>query len=103
MISRRSLLFAALAPIEQRMVSLQGGTFRMGSEENALSREFPAAGKGLKSMLLAETPAHQVTIPPFLMDPNEVTNADFQRFVHARSEWGKDRVGGDYLRHWQGD
>ena len=103
MISRRDVIFAALAPKDQGMVSLAGGSFRMGSEKDALLREFPTAGEGLKSMLLDETPAHQVTIRPFLMDRNEVTNSDFQRFVRVRPEWGKDRVGADYLRHWQGD
>jgi formylglycine-generating enzyme required for sulfatase activity len=85
------------------MVALPGGTFRMGSEKDVLLRQFPAAGEGLKSMLLAEIPAHQVTIRPFLMDRCEVTNADFQRFVRSRPEWNKGRVGGEYLRHWQGD
>src|SRR5215471_5112267 len=103
MISRRSVVLAAFAPARDRMVWLPGGTFRMGSELNTLLHQFPTAGKGLKSMLLAETPAHQVTLPPFQMDRFVTTNEDFYRFTRARPEWRKSRVGGDYLRHWDGD
>ncbi len=82
---------------------LPGGTFRMGSDELVLLRRFPDAGPGLRSMLLLETPACEVTIPPFWIDSYEVTNAQFQSFLRVRSEWRKERVGGDYLRHWSGD
>jgi formylglycine-generating enzyme required for sulfatase activity len=75
----------------------------MGSEMDVLLGQFPTAGKGLKSMLLAETPAHEVTIAPFQMDRFAVTNAEFLRFTRSRLEWRRSRVGGDYLRHWQGD
>jgi len=85
------------------MVRLPGGTFRMGSDENSLFQQFPNAGPGLKAMLLAETPASEVTIPPFWMDRYEVTNARFQSFIRAKSEWQKERVGGNYLRHWSGN
>lgn len=64
---------------------------------------FPNAGAGLKAMLAAETPRHQVTIPPFWMDCYEVTNGDFQVFIRAKPEWGKARVGGNYLLNWTGD
>ena len=85
------------------MVRLPGGTFRMGSDEPSLLRQFPNAGPGLKAMLLTETPQTEVTIAPFWMDRCEVTNAQFQSFVRSRSEWRKDRRGGNYLRHWSGD
>ncbi len=97
------MLLGAFAPDNPEMVPIPGGTFLMGSDKDALLREFPNAGGGMKSMLLEETPAHKVTIPPFSMDCCEVTNGEFQRFVHARPEWSKNRVGGDYLRHWNGD
>ena len=96
-------MLAALAPVNEEMVPILGGTFRMGSDKDALLREFPKAGAGMKSMLFAETPAHAVTIPPFLLDQCEVTNDAFQRFVLARPEWKQGRMGGDYLRHWKGD
>jgi len=54
-------------------------------------------------MLLAETPVHEVSIPPFWIDRCEVTNAEFQQFVRARPEWKKERVTGDYLLTWTGD
>src|SRR5437899_1237987 len=100
MISRRNILLAAFLPAHRDMARLPGGTFQMGSDETTLSRQFPTAGAGLKSMLLAETPAHQVTIPSFFMDRHEITNLQFQKFLRARPNWSKERIGGDYLRHW---
>lgn len=85
------------------MVRLPGGTFRMGSDEATLREQFPGAGQGLMSMLLAETPAHEQSIPPFWIDRHEVTNRQFQAFVHACPEWSKQRIGGDYLKTWRGD
>jgi formylglycine-generating enzyme required for sulfatase activity len=103
MLSRRSLLLAAFSPARRDMARIPGGTFRMGSDEKALLREFPGAGEGLKSMLLSETPAHDVSILPFWIDRCEVTNAEFRKFTHARPGWSKERVGGSYLRHWERD
>ncbi len=94
---------AALAPAGNRMVRLPGGTFRMGSDVETLEHQFPAASKGMKEMLSTETPAHEVRIPSFQLDRFAVTNAEFQQFTRARPEWRKDRIGGDYLRHWNGN
>lgn len=74
----------------------------MGSDAGQLLKLFPDAGAGMREMLRAETPAHDVTIPPFWIGRCEVTNAQFHRFTRARPEWSKERVGGDYLRHWRG-
>ena len=49
------------------MVSIPGGTFRMGSD-----RHYPE-----------ERPAHQVTVDGFLMDATPVTNRQFAAFVEA--------------------
>ncbi len=97
------MLLAALAHADTGMTLLPGGTFRMGLDRDSLDEEFPAASPGLRSMLVAETPAHQVSIATFWMDRFAVTNAEFQKFTRSRPEWRKGRVGGDYLRHWQGD
>ena len=102
MMTRRGLLLAALAS-DREMVRLTGGTFLMGSAKDSLVAQFPEAGQGLKSMLFAETPAHEVTIPPFWIDRYEVTNAQYQRFVRAKSEWRKENVGGEYLSNWTGE
>jgi formylglycine-generating enzyme required for sulfatase activity len=96
-------MIAALFSRRHAMVRIPGGTFRMGSDEHSLFQQFPNAGAGLQRMLLAETPASEVTIPPFWMDRNEVTNTQFQSFLRVRSEWQKERVGGDYLRQWSGN
>lgn len=103
MISRRSVLLAALPDRDSRMAWLPGGTFRMGLDPDLLVKQFPAPSEGLRSMLLAETPAHEASIPPFWMDRFAVTNAEFQKFTRSRPEWRKERVAGDYLRHWHGD
>jgi formylglycine-generating enzyme required for sulfatase activity len=98
-ISRRNILLAALARKRSGMARIPGGTFRMGADAEALLREFPNAGPGLRSMLLAETPAHPVTVRPFLMDRYEVTNAAFQRFLQARpayrSQWSGPKLSAD--------
>lgn len=75
----------------------------MGSDEKWLFQQFPGAGAGLKEMLLAETPAHEITIPPVWIDRYEVTNAQFHHFTRAQPEWRRERIRGDYLRHWSGD
>ena len=72
----------------------------MGSDREALLRQFPKAGEGLQAMLASESPAHEVTVPPFQLDCVPVTNADFLKFILAVPEWRKSRIGGDYLRHW---
>lgn len=84
------------------MVRLPGGRFQMGADWEQLLARFPDAGAGLRSMMRAETPRREVTIEPFWMDRCEVTNLEFQRFVDAMPQWRKQRVGGDYLRDWNG-
>jgi len=49
------------------MVWIEGGTFRMGSDDH-----YPE-----------EAPAHRVTVDGFWIDRYPVTNVDFSRFVHA--------------------
>ena len=65
----------------------------MGTDENLLLRQFPDAGAGLREMLLAETPAHEVTIPPFWIDRYEVTNARFHEFTRTQPECRNERIG----------
>ena len=50
------------------MVYVSGGTFMMGRD---------------KVTDQAERPAHQVTVAPFYIDLNEVTNEDYKKFVQA--------------------
>ncbi len=56
-----------IAPIELATVSLDGGSFLMGSEDN-----HPEEG-----------PVHRVTVGPFRIMTTEVTNAEFRAFVEA--------------------
>ncbi len=59
------------------MVEIPGGDFQMGRNDS----------------LPTEEPAHQVTIKPVSMDKNEVTNAEYARFVREANypppqQWG---------------
>src|SRR5262245_58713579 len=58
--TRRALLLAPFLSRHGGMVRIPGGTFRMGSDEKSLQEQFPNAGRGLKAMLLTETPASEV-------------------------------------------
>ena len=53
--------------IKAEMVSIPGGTFRMGRNDG----------------LEIEKPEHEVTVQPFMMDKTEVTNAEYYEFVKA--------------------
>ncbi len=66
------------------MVALPGGTFAMGSRSMGGERD--------------EQPEHQVTVGSFLIGTNEVTFADYDRFVRAAGRrfpddfgWGRGR------------
>jgi len=62
----------AIAPNEvdtSGMVTLDGGTFTMGTNDGV---GFPQDGEG---------PTREVTLDPFLVDRHAVTNAEFLRFV----------------------
>jgi len=54
-------------PAPAGMCRIPGGTFAMGSD-----RHYPE-----------ESPVHRVTVDPFLLDRDPVTNAEFRRFVLA--------------------
>ena len=59
------------ASAPEGMVSLDGGTFLMGTES---SDGFPDDGEG---------PIREVTVDPFLIDSTPVTNREFGRFIRA--------------------
>ena len=54
-------------PRKAEMVAITGGTFRMGRDTGPLE----------------ETPAHAVTVQPFMMDRTEVSNNEYADFVAA--------------------
>ena len=70
------------------MVLIPAGSFQMGSDKGSPN----------------ETPVHQVSLAAFYIDKHETTNADYQRFVMANSQWQKSAVKErDYLRYWVGN
>jgi len=59
------------------LIDIPGGAFQMGRNDS----------------LPTEEPAHEVTVKPFSMDKNEVTNAEYARFVREANyappqQWG---------------
>jgi formylglycine-generating enzyme required for sulfatase activity len=63
------------------MVAIDGGTFQMGRNTGPVQ----------------ETPAHAVTVQPFLMDTTEVTNTEYADFVRemnhpAPSHWAGNKL-----------
>ena len=54
-------------PLDDNMVWIEGGTFRMGSD-----RHYPE-----------EAPVHRVTVDGFWIDQTPVTNRQFKEFVRA--------------------
>ena len=74
--------------IKPELVEIPGGTFQMGRNGS----------------LPQESPAHAVTVKSFVMDKNEVTNAEYAQFVREANyrppdQWGgiKPPVGEDLL------
>jgi formylglycine-generating enzyme required for sulfatase activity len=66
---------------KSELVEIPGGVFQMGRNDS----------------LPTEGPAHPVTVNPFSMDKNEVTNAEYAQFVHDTnhtppSQWGSVRA-----------
>jgi formylglycine-generating enzyme len=74
------------------MALVPGGPFLMGSEGGYID----------------ERPLHEVEIASFHMDVRVVTNREFQEFIGANPQWGKDRVtpgmaDQNYLNLWEGN
>ncbi|MEZ4313456.1 MAG: SUMF1/EgtB/PvdO family nonheme iron enzyme [Polyangiaceae bacterium] len=64
------------------MVYLPGGTFRMGSTPAEIDAECARLGAGCRRDLIErEQPPREVTLSPFYLDVNEVTNADLAAWL----------------------
>jgi formylglycine-generating enzyme required for sulfatase activity len=73
-----------VSEIEPEMVYIQGGTFKMGSNEND-----------------DEKPVHSVTVRSFYMGKYEVTVAQFRQFINETGyQTDADKDGGSYM--WTG-
>jgi formylglycine-generating enzyme required for sulfatase activity len=75
------------------MVLVRAGKFLMGSPMSELDRD-PSESQ------------YEVSVDAFWMDPTEVTNAAFQKFLVANPKWQKsqvksDVVDDDYLKGWK--
>src|SRR3954447_19913596 len=77
-----------------------------------LSTPAPAAdyvtvpGGTFASVLPADANAADVTVAPFRLRREPVTNAEFVAFVTANPQWRRDRIArvfaqASYLQHWQ--
>jgi len=81
----------------EEMVLIQEGEFLMGSPHSELER--PANQH--------ESPQHKVLVNRFWMDPQEVTNTDYRRFIVENTNWQKTYadarfVDDYYLKDWNG-
>ena len=81
-------------PLTPEMVPIPAGTFRMGSDDPEADND--------------EQPVHTVYVDAFYMDKYEVTNAQYQKFVLANTDWQKGQIDrafhdGFYLKHWNGN
>jgi len=77
----------------QPMVPLAAGKFLMGSPTSEHDRDISES-------------QHEVSVAAFWMDPTEVTNAAFQKFLIANAKWQRpqvkpDLVDDEYLRNWK--
>ena len=103
------LVAAPARPQEPReAVLVRGGTFVMGTPAGAVaglrarySVRFPGAFE-------SEVPAHRVTLDDFRLDRQEVTKAQFARFLADRPEWRRGQISADlhnghYLEDWTGE
>jgi len=75
------------------MVPLAAGKFLMGSPTSERDRDISES-------------QHEISVAAFWMDPTEVTNAAFQKFLIANPRWQKPQVKSDfvdsgYLKDWK--
>jgi sulfatase modifying factor 1 len=77
-------------PDKAAMVSVPGGTFWMGISDDETDRaieecktEFKKEAASCRGLVLSAQPRHRVTLDPFTLDPYEVTNRQFEKFVQA--------------------
>jgi len=79
-----------MPPNEPPMVAIPGGTFWMGIGQDETDRAVEDCKREMKERvescphwIHSAQPRHQVTLDPFALDPYEVTNQQFDRFVQA--------------------
>ena len=89
------------------MVVVQGSTFLRGLDSAHLQNDIDRFN-GSFALFSQEYPAIRMTVPPFYIDKNEVTNADFKKFIEANPRWSKSNIpdslhDGNYLKDWNGD
>jgi serine/threonine-protein kinase len=69
---------SALAPVPLGMVRIDGGTIRVGRDVAEIDRECAQVGASCDRLqMLREVPHVQVTVAPFFLDRDEITNEEF--------------------------
>ncbi len=92
-------------PAAAEPIPIPGGTFLQGTPAARVPELRESYGVGFPGAFENETPARRVTLSPFRLDPYEVTNARFARFLEERPEWRPESLAaelhnGRYLEHW---
>lgn len=96
-------------PVRQpAMVEIAGGTFQIGSSQEAIDALRAALPRVPAEVFDAERPRHAVTLAVYRIDAFEVTRGDFAEFLAQHPEWRRDRLdpprrNENYLRGWTDD
>ena len=112
-LARVAMLLCAVAcanaqarpPGDDTAVLIPGGTFTMGTDPASIDTLKEKYGVDWPGVFANEAPAREITLAPFRIDANEVSNAAYASFVDANPGWGKGKLppaehNGDYLAHW---
>lgn len=73
--------------VNLEMVSIPGGKFLMGTEDQEIKRMFEKSGW---YELLRESPQHEVTVQPFFMGKYPITQAQYQQIMGNNPSYFKD-------------
>lgn len=90
------------------MILIPGATFRMGTNAAEIPHLQQIFGVQRAELFEAEVPQHTVTLSDYYLDKDEVTNAQFKKFLDRNPLWRQDRIpakyqNGNYLKHWNGN
>jgi formylglycine-generating enzyme required for sulfatase activity len=95
-----------LAAQDSGMAPFPGGPVTVGTDTTEFTDLLRLFNTRRREFFLPETPAHTVSLHPFLLDRTEVTNAQFAAFLEVHPHWAREHVSvttqdTTYLAHWR--